>query len=63
MLEDMTSNREEEVVVNVACGLDPLTAIVAASDDPRPPRRQRPGCVAVLIVALTAWAIARAAGM
>jgi hypothetical protein len=48
--------REEEMLLNVACGLDPLTAIVAASgEDDEPPRRK--GCLgAVLIVVVLAIA-------
>jgi len=41
--------REEEVLLNVACGLDPLTAIVAASGDGDEPPRRR-GCVGAAIV-------------
>ena len=55
----MDPDREEEVLLNVACGLDPLTAIVAATDDPEPPKPQRSGCFAALLVVI-ALAIAYA---
>jgi hypothetical protein len=49
MLMDMDPDREEEVLANVACGLDPLTAIAAASDNPKPRKPQESGCLAVLL--------------
>jgi hypothetical protein len=54
----MNPDQEQEVLLNVACGLDPLTAVVAASDDSKP---QRSGCsfAALLMVAGLAWLIAR----
>jgi hypothetical protein len=33
----MDQQREDEILLNVALGLDPLTAVVAAADD-RPPK-------------------------
>jgi len=53
---DMDPDRETEVLLNVACGLDPLTAVVAASDDERP--SQRSGCLtALLVVGGALWAL------
>ena len=59
----MEPEREEEVLLNVACGLDPLTAIVAAND--KPPKRTGCGCFsAMLLIAagIVAWAFLRAVG-
>lgn len=54
----MDSDREDEILLNVACGLDTLTAVVAAADDERPPRRS--GCLPALIVlGGILWAIAQ----
>ena len=54
--------REEEVVLNVACGLDPLTAIVAA-DDPEPPKRKGAGCLSAIVPIVAAWVVVRVAGL
>jgi hypothetical protein len=55
---DMDPDREDEVLLNFACGLDPLTAVVAASDDETPPRRS--GCLAaLLVVGGVLWALAQ----
>ena len=52
----MDPNREEELLLHVAAGLDPLTAIIAASDDPKPPKLRRSGWfVAVSLVAVVLW--------
>ena len=52
----MDPNREEELLLHVAAGLDPLSALIAASDDPKPPKPQRSGClVAVSLVAVILW--------
>jgi hypothetical protein len=54
----MDPDRETEILLNVACGLDPLTAVVAASDDETPPRRS--GCLtALLVVGGVLWALAQ----
>lgn len=50
ILIGMDPDREEEVLLNVACGLDPLTAIAAASDEKKPPKPQRSGCLAALLL-------------
>lgn len=53
----MDPDRETEVMLNMACGLDPLSAIVAASDE-RPP--QRSGCLtALIVVGGILWAFAQ----
>jgi hypothetical protein len=49
--------REEEIITNIACGLDPLTAVVAAADDdPKPPAKSS-GCLLGLVVALVTAAV------
>jgi hypothetical protein len=54
----MDPEREEEVLLNVACGLDPLTAIVAAGDDEKPPTSRGSGCVsAVIAIGVIVWAL------
>lgn len=55
----MDPDREEEILLGVAAGLDPLTAIAAASDDPKPRKPQGSGCLAaVLMVAGITLALA-----
>lgn len=47
----MDPDREEEILLNVAAGLDPLTAIVAATgDEEKSPKPQRSGCLAALLL-------------
>jgi len=45
----MDPEREEEMLLNIAAGLDPLTAFVAASDNSP---KKRWGCLAVLLVGI-----------
>ena len=53
----MDPDQEEEILLGVAAGLDPLTAIAAT--DEKPPKPQRSGCLAaLLVVAGIAWALA-----
>jgi hypothetical protein len=44
----MDPDQEEEILLGVAAGLDPLTAIAAA--DEKPPKPQRSGCLAALLL-------------
>jgi len=58
----MDPDREEEILLNIACGLDSLTAIASASDadDDKPPKRTDLGCLSVtlLVVAgIVVWAV------
>jgi hypothetical protein len=48
--------REEELLLHVAAGTDPLTALAAIpDDDPEPPRKKSAtGCLIALIVAALA---------
>ena len=51
--------REEEILLNVACGLDPLTAIAAsADDDPKPPKKPS-GCLFIVLMALSVYWLLR----
>ena len=44
----MDPEREEEMLLNIAAGLDPLTAFVASDDPPK----KRWGCLTVLLVGI-----------
>ncbi len=54
----MGLDRDDEVLLNIACGLDPLTAVVAAPNDERPPQRSS-YLTAMLIIGGVLWAIAK----
>jgi hypothetical protein len=51
---------EGEVLLNVACGLDPLTSVIAATGDgDEPPRRK--GCLGALLVVFVVTVLASVA--
>jgi len=45
----MDPDREEELLLHVAAGLDPLTAIAATGNDEKPAKPRRSGCVVALL--------------
>jgi hypothetical protein len=60
----MDQEREDEILLNVALGVDPLTAVVAAAADDRPKRpKKKPsanfGYWILLAVAVVLWWLLR----
>jgi len=49
---DSDHEREIEILSNLACGLDPLTAIAAIGDKKTPCKPQRLGCLAAVLLAV-----------
>jgi hypothetical protein len=58
----MDEDREEELLLHVAAGTDPLTALAALPDDePGPPRKKlATGCLFAIIAAILAVLAIRA---
>jgi hypothetical protein len=59
----MDQGREDEILLNVALGVDPLTAVVAATDDrPKGPKKKPSanfGYWILLAIALVLWWLLR----
>lgn len=45
----MDPEREQELLLHIAAGTDQLTAIAAMSDDEKPAKQRRSGCLVALL--------------